>query len=98
MDEYISREEVLKKFLERGSGYINELTMRDMINEIPAADVQPVKRGRWEEEHYSELLWCYEATCSECGYESTDKYRITNSHRFCENCGARMDLKDGDVE
>ena len=42
MAEYISREAVLQKFLERGSGYINDLTMRDMINEIPAADVQPV--------------------------------------------------------
>lgn len=41
MAEYISREAVLQKFLERGSGYINELTMMDMINEIPATDVQP---------------------------------------------------------
>lgn len=42
MKEYISREEVLKKFLERGSGYITELTMMDMINAIPTAVVQPV--------------------------------------------------------
>ena len=44
MAEFISREEVLQKFLERGSGYITELTMRDMINAIPKADVQPVDR------------------------------------------------------
>lgn len=42
MNDYISREAVLQKFLERGSGYINELTMLYMINEIPAADVQPL--------------------------------------------------------
>ena len=58
-------------------------------------DVQPVKRGRWEFEHYNELIECYVANCSECGYESTDKYRITSNHRNCEYCGARM---DGDTE
>lgn len=62
---------------------------------IPATDVQPVRRGKWEDEHYSELMDCYEATCSVCGFESSDKYHITDTHRFCENCGARM---DGDTE
>lgn len=55
-------------------------------------------RGQWEDEHYDELLECYEATCSECGYESTDKYKISDNHRCCEYCGAKMDLKDGGAE
>lgn len=42
MTEYISRDEVMQKFLNRGDGYITMLTMRDMINEVPSADVQPV--------------------------------------------------------
>ena len=58
---------------------------------ISAADVQPVRRGKWEDERYDDLLHCYIATCSECGYESTDKYSITNNHKCCEYCGARME-------
>lgn len=87
MDEYISREAVLQKFLERGGGYINELTMRDMINEIPVADVQPIRRGRWIE-CCNEL----DKKCSRC-----DKVHGTIYERepFCPNCGARM---DGDTE
>jgi hypothetical protein len=62
-----------------------------------AADVQPVKRGKWEEERYDELLHCYSAICSECGYTSSDHYGITSTHKFCEWCGAKM-IKEGDIE
>ena len=44
MAEYISRDEVMRKFLNRGDGYITMLTMRDMINEVPSADVQPANQ------------------------------------------------------
>lgn len=47
-------------------------------------------RGQWENERYDDLLCCYIANCSECGYESTDKYKISESHRYCERCGADM--------
>lgn len=54
-------------------------------------DVEPVKQGTWEDERYDDdLLHCYIATCSECGYESTDRYHISESHKYCENCGVRM--------
>lgn len=89
MDEYVSREEVLKKFLERGSGYINELTMRDMINEIPAADVQPVRYGRWVE--------CCNELDKKCSCCNKVHGTIYEREPFCPNCGARMNLKDGDI-
>ena len=41
MNDCISRKAVLQKFLERGSGYIDMPTMKTMVDEIPAADVQP---------------------------------------------------------
>ena len=63
----------------------------ELENSIESADVQPVCRGEWEDERYDDLLHCYIANCSECGYESTDKYRITDNHKCCEYCGARMD-------
>lgn len=40
--DFISREAVLQKFLERGSGYIDMLTIKTMVDEIPSANVQPV--------------------------------------------------------
>jgi hypothetical protein len=97
MAEYISREAVLQKFLERGSGYINMLTMKTMIDEIPAADVQPVKSCR---------MIPLEPDCR--GY--TDVFICTNCHQhihlgfirkeysgsYCLECGA--EVKDGDTE
>lgn len=82
MAEYISRDEVMQKFLNRGDGYITMLTMRDMINEIPAADVQPVKHGRWTriDDEYG-----HDYVCSECNDKNDRK-----SH-YCPNCGARME-------
>lgn len=62
----------------------------DVVN-APASDVQPVRRGEWENERYDELLHCYSAICSECGFESTDHYCISRTHKYCEYCGARMD-------
>lgn len=47
-------------------------------------------RGQWENERYDDLLYCYIANCSECGFESTNKYKISESHRYCERCGADM--------
>ena len=73
--------------------HIDEL-LNDFIvipKDTKAADVQPVRRGKWEDERYDDLLHCYIATCSECGYESTDKSSITNNHKCCEYCGARME-------
>lgn len=50
---------------------------------IPAADVAPIKRGRWIKE--GEIL-----VCSECGEEHAwDEYRAS----FCEDCGAKMDTE-----
>lgn len=67
---------------------------------IPAADVQPVKRGRWSEcytdsHHYSGI-------CSVCGRASIRSIR-ENPLEYCPKCGARMDgniksAKDGDTE
>lgn len=82
--------------------------VRENIEKLRAARVEPSvsdvryvklakceeKPGKWENEQYDELLECYSATCSECGYESTDRFRITDNHRHCEYCGARMDLKE----
>jgi len=61
----------------------------DFIDAIPAADVQPLKHGRWiiadDVEHFI-------AVCSECG--RTEDSRDIKDMPYC-HCGARM---DGDKE
>lgn len=89
MNDYISREAVLQKFLERGSGYINELTMLYMINEIPAADVQPLSVVA---EHIKKRLY-------ETAFNTTEAI----SRNTIADMAERVDywineLKDGDTE
>lgn len=66
---------------------------------IPAADVQPVKRGRWEQ------IGEQSAKCTACGgvlksngIDKTGKALIFNAvYHYCPYCGARM-MKDGDTD
>lgn len=68
----------------------------EIIEDMPAANVQPVKHGRWIGIYeYCEKNGCVPSGmgiyywCSEC-----DKAEQKTSD-FCPNCGARM---DGDAE
>ena len=62
-------------------------------------DVQPVKHGAW---HKDEQGYDVYVECSECGLNLSTSNYIENEWReilnYCPNCGARMDLKDGDEE
>ena len=56
----------------------------ELIDDLPAADVAPVRHGRWIYDH-----WC-EFKCSVCGEFSNSKpYR--GKENYCPNCGAKMD-------
>lgn len=91
MNEYISREETVKAFCEKCKGYYDGHCIHrvecdiDVIKTAPAADVQPVKHGRWiitdDVEHFI-------AVCSECG--RTEDSRDIKDMLYC-HCGARMD-------
>ena len=64
----------------------------DYIDSEPAADVAPVRHGRWEKQ--SGLY-----SCSECGM--TCPYDVQAdvieywTCKYCPNCGAKMDGGDG---
>lgn len=99
MSDYIEREAVLavcqKEYEERLSmadwcGDTVAWNIGGAIKSIPAADVAPVRHGRWVEyprAHYFK--------CSECKH--TVPYRkaiFVNGNReydYCPSCGARMD-------
>ena len=106
MDEYISREETVKAFCEKCKGYYDGHCIHrgecdvDVIKTAPAADVQPVKHGRWKGYITSAFYGCDDEgepiyrdanfnVCSECGRKTVVK------EKFCPNCGAKMDGGDG---
>ena len=94
MGEYISREEAIKELREvyeneypTASGDFDEYASHDVPNvlrNMPAADVQPVKHGRWDG-----------YICSECNvcadYFISGDFYFDEKPNFCPNCGARMD-------
>lgn len=63
----------------------------NFIIEAPAADVAPVRHGRWEyiEQTINTLS---QIRCSACGWWSLD-YSINDVYHYCPNCGCRMDLE-----
>ena len=62
--------------------YIKALEDSDAeLLKIPAADVEPVRHGKWIPYNAKKCLY----TCSECNALPKDKTK------YCPNCGARMD-------
>lgn len=101
MAEYISREETVKAFCEKCKGYYDGHCIHrgecdiDVIKNAPAADVQPVKHGRWITWDDSGFTKC---SCCNSEYYISDLQVVGDSEGFvdfCPNCGARM---DGDSE
>lgn len=95
MTEYIERETAIRalcdatahtcNYRDCGKGCEDAQT----ILSIPAADVQPVRHGRWVKSEIPDEKF----VCSECGgacwyydYEG----EVARS-RYCPNCGAKMD-------
>lgn len=94
MDEYLSRKFVLScvdSFLSKTDMPIAAQYFYDCFRECKAADVQLVVHGYWKECKIRGTLTQY---CSVCGSDCGVLY----PYDFCPNCGARMDLKDGDTE
>ena len=56
------------------------------IDNAPAADVAPVRRGRWmDNEDYM--------FCSRCGMQWNYCDNDTQDFHYCPNCGCKMDLE-----
>lgn len=59
------------------------------INSIPVADVAPVRHGRWA--HLGGDEWC----CTNCGNViNTEGSWEQPYQKYCDECGAKMDLED----
>ena len=79
MSDYISREEAIDAVFE---AMADGRAIFPVLNNLPAADVRPVVRGKWEKT--SKSLYA----CSECGNCIIDE-RVSGCF-FCPNCGADM--------
>ena len=88
MDEYIKREDLLELYriddpVLNENGQVPLPVIRQNIMDIPAADVSPVRHGRW-----NDSLARITPYCSACGHSHRCLIRTPN---YCPNCGAKMD-------
>lgn len=83
MAEYIGRESILKKAAEVPGCFSKLVSAWDIAHE-PAADVAPVRHGRWE----PPAVGKYGVLCSVC------RSQVDNPFVYCPNCGAKMNLED----
>lgn len=90
MNEYIEKAELIKKLCFETAEWCYSPTIKT-IKDFPSSDVQSVKRGRWICEFYNNVFDVYQADCSVCKRESTDKYdKVSESYEYCPHCGAKM--------
>ena len=92
MSDYISRDELLELYApdpDCDKCSVPFPVARQNILDMPAADVAPVRHGRWIPSDYTGDC-CY--TCSECGFEC-DAY-LLDVGDYCPACGVKMD-KEG---
>ena len=92
-EKYIKSSDCEKYFYEHLDD-VNIAGAMNAIDEMPAADVAPVRHGRWiEQEQCEESLY----SCSACGTEwvTIEGTPKENGMDYCPHCGAKM---DGDGE
>lgn len=97
MAEYIEREAAKDELLS-WSVCINhpEHLMRDdamhVLDNIPAADVAPVRHARWDDSgRYTFPGGGTAVRCTECGCALTVSEYHLNNWNYCPVCGAKMD-------
>ena len=96
MTSYISRDALIERLGKNlaacNPGTFSERCYADAIETVkhfPAADVEPVRHGRWERD--TEDVY----RCAACGEKSHVKEIMGSpAWSFCPNCGAKMCLED----
>lgn len=94
MSDYISREAALTE-LQNPELFNVSPRVLQILRDLPAADVEPVRRGRWVRPHWRNSSYCCD--CSECGGEAMHREYQWNKkgiYPICPNCGSKMDLED----
>ena len=113
MSDYISREAAIEAFENADADVLEDYgdgacdwgfgmkNIREVLNSVPAADVEPERNGRWEEcdwgdvdEHGFGTRRTFKAglRCSQCA--CVFKKKLLWKRNYCPNCGSKMDLED----
>lgn len=88
-DEYIKRILAKAEFTGNFRDEYPTALIHALIDSVPAADVAPVRHGRWEWVDEEE---CY-YRCSNCktaAYGNTGEI-LSGKYCYCPNCGAKME-------
>ena len=93
--EYIEREAVKRELLSWAVSLNHpEYLIKDdalhIIDSTPAADVAPVRHGRWIMGTGENGLQTGHRECSQCGEIVEYGYSLYGVHNFCNYCGAKM--------
>lgn len=92
MSDYISREAVKTGMIRYGFT-APDMTVTEFVeDELPAADVEPVRHGRWIKD--GDFL-----ICLVCENEINIKNSLgaDNHKNYCPSCGSKMDL-EGEID
>lgn len=101
MSDYISRGAIKDAMLRYGFK-APDMTVTEFVeDELPAADVESVRRGRWEE--YIHSRYCGIDEYGEPIYRDVIVYYCSNpkcrrktviKENYCPSCGSKMDLEE----
>lgn len=89
MSRYIDAEKIIETISSRLDMQDLYLPVHflDLIDDIPTADVEEVRHGKWVNDQGNEYR------CSGCGYSYINATSDGN-YNYCPNCGAKMDGGD----
>ena len=86
MDDYIRREAAKAQIRKAYTRIEDRVAINCVLNDVPAADVAPVKRGRWKYTPAYQGAKFGFYNCSSCGSPFW-----WNTSRYCPDCGAKME-------
>lgn len=90
MSDYISREAALTE-LQNPELFNVSPRFLQILRDLPAADVEPVRHGEWR--LVRRMAACGEYECSVCGrIETFGCFNKPENNPYC-HCGAKMDLE-----
>lgn len=102
-NDYILRSDAVEAMMTcRSLTGVAKLEAVNHIMPIPAADVEPVRHGRWipgkavySEYNEGRLVARYydQWTCGVCNYLINDQHYSRISYKRCPECGAHMDAE-----
>ena len=112
MSDYISREAAIEAFENADADVLEDYgdgacdwgfgmkNIQEVLNSVPAADVEPVRNGQWE--GYTHSRYCGIDEYGEPIFRDGIVYYCSNpkcrrktviKENYCPNCGSKMDLE-----